>query len=110
MQNVSPNKQLDIYRAIVEPNRRKILELLQTEDRAVQSLQPHLGITLGAVSQHLQLLLRSGLVSRTKLGKQRIYRLEAQRLREVDAWVNQFQGFWQDRLDKLGLYLDGHNP
>jgi DNA-binding transcriptional ArsR family regulator len=107
---VSPNNQLDIYRAIAEPNRRKILELLQTEDRAVQSLQPHLGITLGAVSQHLQLLLRSGLVSRTKLGKQRIYRLEAQRLREVDAWVNQFQGFWQDRLDKLGLYLDGHNP
>ena len=100
------NNQLDIYRMIADPNRRKILELLQAEERAVQSLQPHLPITLGAISQHLQLLHRSGLVSRTKRGKQRIYRLEARRLQEVDEWLGRFRLFWEDRLDRLGVYLD----
>lgn len=100
------NKQLDVYRMIADPNRRKILELLQDEERPVQSLQPHLPITLGAISQHLQLLHRSGLVSRRKRGKQRLYRLEARNLHEVDEWLNQFRAFWEDRLDRLGLYLD----
>lgn len=103
------NNQLDVYRMIADPNRRKILELLQEEERPVQSLQPHLPITLGAISQHLQLLHRSGLVSRTKRGKQRIYRLEARNLHEVDAWLEQFRSFWENRLDRLGVYLDKKN-
>ena len=103
---MNENNQLDVYRIIADPNRRKILELLQDEERAVQALEPHLPITLGAISQHLQLLHRSGLVSRTKRGKQRIYRLEARRLQEVDDWVGGFRSFWEDRLDRLGAYLD----
>lgn len=103
---MNENKHLDIYRVIADANRRKILELLRDEERAVQALEPHLPITLGAISQHLQLLHRSGLVSRTKRGKQRIYRLEAQRLQEVDEWLNRFRAFWDDRLDRLGVYLD----
>jgi len=100
------HNQLDVYRMIADPNRRKILELLQEEEQAVQSLQPHLSITMGAVSQHLQLLHRSGLVSRTKRGKQRIYRLEASKLREIDSWLSRFSSFWESRLDRLGTYLD----
>jgi len=100
------NKQVDIYRVIADPHRRKILELLKDEERAVQALQPHLPITLGAISQHLQLLHRSGLVSRTRHGKQRIYRLEAERLQEIDDWLRGFRSFWEDRLDGLGAYLD----
>lgn len=100
------NNQLDVYRVIADPNRRKILELLRDEERAVQELQPHLPITLGGISQHLQLLRRSGLVSRTRRGKQQIYRLEADGLREVDEWLERFRGFWEDRLDRLGAYLD----
>jgi DNA-binding transcriptional ArsR family regulator len=75
----------------------------------VQALQPHLSITLGAISQHLQLLHRSGLVSRTRRGKQRIYRLEPDILHEVDGWLDQFRHFWEGRLDRLGLYLDKKN-
>jgi len=100
------HNQLDVYRMIADPNRRKILELLQEEEQAVQSLQPHLSITMGAVSQHLQLLHRSGLVSRTKRGKQRIYRLEASKLQEIDSWLSRFSSFWESRLDRLGTYLD----
>jgi DNA-binding transcriptional ArsR family regulator len=106
MPNTSQNKHLDIYRIIADPNRRKILELLQEKERPVQSLQPHLRITLGAISQHLQLMHRSGLVSRVRRGKQRIYRLEGRPLQEIDAWLEQFRSFWEGRLDRLGLYLD----
>lgn len=106
---MNENKELDVYRVIADPNRRKILELLQEEERAVQALKPHLTITLGAISQHLQLLYRSGLVSRTKRGKQRIYRLEAGRLQEVDEWLGRFRSFWENRLDRLGDYLDKKN-
>ena len=100
------NNQLDVYRMIADPNRRRILELLREEDRPVSALQSHFSITLGAISQHLQLLLRSGLVSRTKHGKERIYRLEAGNLHEIDEWLNQFRRFWEDRFDRLGVYLD----
>jgi DNA-binding transcriptional ArsR family regulator len=100
------NNRLDVYRMIADPNRRKILELLQEEERPVQAFQSYLPITLGAISQHLQLLHRSGLVSRTKRGKQRVYRLEANNLHEVDEWLEQFRSFWEDRLDRLGVYLD----
>ena len=106
---MSQNNQLDVYRMIADPNRRKILELLQEDERPVQAFQPHLPITLGAISQHLQLLHRSGLVSRTRRGKQRIYRLEPDKLHEVDEWLAQFRDFWEGRLDRLGLYLDKKN-
>lgn len=100
------NNELDIYRVIADPNRRRILELLREEERPVQSLQAQLPITVGAVSQHLQLLHRSGLVSRTRRGKQRIYRIEARNLKQIDDWLDQFRAFWEDRLDRLGAYLD----
>lgn len=102
------SQQPDLYRMIAEPSRRRILELLHEGERPVQELQSHLPITLGAISQHLRLLRRSGLVSRTKRGKQRIYRLEARNLREVDDWLSQFRDFWEGRLDRLGAYLDEH--
>jgi len=100
------HNQIDIYRVIADPNRRKILALLQSEDRPVQWLQSHLGITMGGVSQHLKLLRESGLVSRTREGRLKIYHLEAGNLREVDKWLAQFRYFWEDRLDRLGVYLD----
>lgn len=103
------NNQLDVYRMIADPTRRKILELLREEELPVTSLQTHLPITLGAISQHLQLLHRSGLVSRTKRGKQRIYRLDARNLDEVDQWLSQFRTFWEGRLDRLGVYLEKKN-
>ena len=101
------NNQLDVYRVIADPNRRKILELLSEKEHSVQAFQPHFDITLGAISQHLQLLHRAGLVSRTRRGKHRIYRLETRNLQQVDEWLNQFRRFWEDRLDRLGIYLDG---
>lgn len=106
MTNVPENKQLDVYRAIADGNRRKLLDLLLEEERAVQELMPYMDITLGAVSQHLQILWRSGLVTREKRGRFRVYRARPEGLRQVYEWARKYRRFWEGRLDRLGSFLD----
>lgn len=96
----------DVYHAISDPNRRKLLDLLAARERSVQELVPHLNVTVGAVSQHLKVLRDSGLVSRRKEGRRRYYRAEAAGLREVHQWTERYRAFWENRLDALGRYLD----
>lgn len=99
-------RQLDVYYVIADGNRRRLLDLLLEGERPVQELAPHLNITMGAVSQHLQILLRSGLVTREKRGRFRYYRADAEQLRDVYEWTRKYRRFWQRRLARLGTYLD----
>ena len=96
----------DVFHAIADPNRRRLLDLLLAEERCVQELVPHLGITIGAVSQHLKVLLESGLVTRRKAGRYRYYRAAPEALDQVYRWTQQYRAFWQRRLDRLGEVLD----
>jgi len=105
MQTAS-DKHVDVYRAIADANRRKLLDLLRERERPVQELVPHLDVTVGAVSQHLKVLLDAGLVARRKKGRQRLYRAEPRTLREVHDWTRRYRRFWSSRLDRLGRYLD----
>jgi DNA-binding transcriptional ArsR family regulator len=98
---------MDVYHAIADPNRRKLLELLAGGERSVQAMMPHFDVTIGAVSQHLQILLESGLVAREKRGRFRFYRASPEALKEVHDWTRQYSRFWESRLDRLGDYLDG---
>ena len=87
-------------------NRRKLLDLLRDRERTVQDLASNLEITVGGVSQHLQILHACGLVTRRKAGRHRYYRSSAEPLKEVYEWVGRYQRFWAGRLDELGNYLD----
>lgn len=98
---------MDVFHAIADQNRRKLLEVLAREERSVQALMPEFDITIGAVSQHLQILLASGLVTRQKQGRYRIYKARPEALREIHDWTEQYRRFWESRLDRLGDYLDG---
>lgn len=97
---------VDVFHAIDDRNRRKILDLLRDEERCVQSLVPDLNITIGAVSQHLKILLGSGLVVRRKRGRFRFYRARPKALKSVHDWTAQYRRFWESRLDRLETYLD----
>lgn len=97
---------MDVYHAIADANRRKLLTLLSERERSVQELMPHFDVTIGAVSQHLKILLASGLVTRRKDGRFRFYRSNPAALREVHDWTEQYRRFWESRLDRLGDYLD----
>lgn len=104
---VGMQAQPDVFQAIADPKRRKLLDLLATRERSVQDLAGHFEITLQGVSQHLQLLVAAGLVTRRKEGRFRYYRARPRQLKRVHAWVGRYERFWTDRLDRLGEYLDG---
>lgn len=100
------SKPSDVYHAIADPNRRRLLDLLREEEHSVQQLMPHFDVTIGAISQHLKVLLESGLVARRKEGRFRYYRAQPETLKEVHDWTERYREFWESRLDRLGSYLD----
>ena len=77
----------DVFRAVADPTRRRILDLLSEGERPVNSLAQPFGMTRPAISQHLRVLREAGLVSERRMGRKRCYRLRAERLREIDQWV-----------------------
>lgn len=104
---MTPRRADTVFRAVADPTRRAVLELLRERDRSVSELAEPFRMTQPAVSQHLRVLRNAGLVRARKDGRRRVYRLEAARLREVYDWAEHFARFWPRKLDALGGYLDG---
>jgi len=92
-----------------DPVRRRILELLAEGERSsgeiVEVVGREYGISQPAVSQHLRTLRESGFATVRVDGARRIYAVDATPLREVDAWVSRFRGFWQHKLDALATEI-----
>ena len=92
-----------------DPVRRRILELLADEELTSGALtaviREEFGITQPAVSQHLRVLRESGFATVRAEGTRRVYAVDAQPLREVDAWLGRFRDFWDQRLDALGTEI-----
>ena len=88
-----------------DPVRRRILELLARGELSAGSLtgviQKDFGITQAGVSQHLRALRESGFVRVRIEGPRRIYSVDSKPFQEVDAWISQFRGFWEQRLHAL---------
>jgi DNA-binding transcriptional ArsR family regulator len=101
---------MDLVAVVAEPMRRRILDLLLEQDRAVGELVEDLGITQPGVSKHLRILREADLVEARAEGQRRVYALRAERLAELDAWLTPYRRFWADRLDALGRALDEGNP
>jgi DNA-binding transcriptional ArsR family regulator len=95
-----------VYFAISDPTRRRILDLLRGSELSVVQLAKPFRMSQPAVSQHLRVLREAGLVTATRAGRERHYRLRAQRLREVYDWVAHYQKFWTEKLGALGDLLD----
>lgn len=101
-----PAPSVDAFRAISDPTRRRILDLLSDGERPVAALASQFDMTLPAVSQHLKVLRDAALVYERREGRQRLYRVNAAPLRNVAEWVGQYERFWREKLDALGKYLD----
>jgi DNA-binding transcriptional ArsR family regulator len=88
-----------------DPVRRRLLELLAETERSSGDMtaivQAEFGITQSAVSQHLKVLRDSGFATVRTDGARRIYAVEAGPMREVDAWLDRFRGFWTPKLEAL---------
>jgi DNA-binding transcriptional ArsR family regulator len=95
----------DVFSAISAPARRAILARLAGGEMPVQQLAETFSMSLPGVSQHLAVLREAGLVSVRKDGRQRIYKLNAEPLKDVAIWVQEYEKFWTGKLAALGEYL-----
>src|SRR3954469_14683648 len=92
----------DVFNAIAEPRRRKIVDLLALgTERDVGELVLKLGLPQPAVSKHLGVLRKVGLVAVHKAGQRRLYRLNPKELKPVHDWIQNFERFWTDHLDSI---------
>lgn len=101
-----PTASTDIFQAIADPTRRALLDQLRGGEQPVKQLAEPFDVSLPAISQHLQILCEVGLVQMRKAGRQRLYRLNPEPLKEVSDWITNYEEFWQDKLDALGKYLE----
>jgi DNA-binding transcriptional ArsR family regulator len=95
-----------VYQAIASPTRRALLDALAIGESSVSDLVASLDVTQSAVSQQLAVLKSAGLVGERAEGRFRYYRLRAEPLAEIDAWIGRCRAFHERHLDALGRALD----
>jgi DNA-binding transcriptional ArsR family regulator len=94
------------FNALADPTRRAILARLARGETTVGALAQPFEISLPAVSRHLKVLERAGLIERQVDAQWRLCRLKAPRLREAHGWLERYRCFWEERLDRLVEYLE----
>ena len=92
--------------AISDPTRRAILVRLAEGTATVNELAEPFDMTLPAVSKHLKVLERAGLITRGRDAQRRPCRLRAEPLKEAADWIERYRAFWQERFDRMAEYLD----
>ncbi|MBZ0271914.1 metalloregulator ArsR/SmtB family transcription factor [bacterium] len=104
--HATPNDPLSTtFSALADPTRRAILARLSSGEKTVTELAEPFDISLPAVTKHLKVLERAGLISRGRDAQWRPARLSAKPLAEVANWVEEYRRFWDESFDRLGEYL-----
>ncbi|HVA80117.1 MAG TPA: metalloregulator ArsR/SmtB family transcription factor [Candidatus Binataceae bacterium] len=93
------------FAALADPTRRAILARLASGERSVTELAGPFKMSLPAVSKHLKVLERAGLIARGREAQWRPCRLEAGPLKEASDWIETYRRFWEERFDRLEDYL-----
>jgi DNA-binding transcriptional ArsR family regulator len=93
------------FSALADPTRRAILARLTLGETSVTELAEPFDMSLPAISKHLKVLEKAGLIARGREAQWRPCRLEAAPLREISDWVEQYRQFWDESLDRLDDYL-----
>jgi DNA-binding transcriptional ArsR family regulator len=102
---VPPDHLSTTFAALADPTRRAILARLASGETSVKELAAPFEMTPPAVTKHLKVLQRAGLITRSRRAQWRPCRLAATPLRVVANWVEQFRRFWDERIDRLDDYL-----
>lgn len=93
------------FAALADPTRRAILAKLAGGEASVNEIARPFNMTLPAVSKHLKVLCRAGLITRGQNAQLRPCRLDAERLREVSDWIEHYRRHWDESFDRLDTYL-----
>src|SRR5881398_3548657 len=97
------------FAALADPTRRRILAHLARGDQRVTHLARHYAMSLPAVSKHLRVLEKAGLLRRRRYGRVHEMKLEAKPLKQAAQWVEEYRKFWEGSLDRLAEYLEKAN-
>jgi len=97
-----------VFVAIADPTRRAILHRLAAGEIRAGQIAAAFPISRPAVSKHLRILRQAALVQEERRGRQRVYRLNAQPLREVDHWLEDYRVFWVKNLASLKRHVEAH--
>jgi DNA-binding transcriptional ArsR family regulator len=95
-----------VFEVVVDPSRRRILDLLRQREQSVGDLVERLGMSQPGVSKHLRVLREAGLVRVRQDAQRRWYRLDPAPLTEIDRWLAPYREYWSARLDALERHLD----
>lgn len=93
------------FAAIADPTRRALLHRLTEGEATVTELAEPFDMTMPAITKHLKVLERAGLIERRREAQRRPCRLRAEPLKDAAAWMQQYRAFWEGRLDRLDAYL-----
>jgi len=94
------------FSALADPTRRAILSKLTSGEASVTELAKPFEMTMPAITKHLKVLERAGLIERGREAQWRPCRLRAKPLKEIGDWVEHYRKFWEESLDRLGAYLE----
>jgi DNA-binding transcriptional ArsR family regulator len=100
-----PDQLSSTFAALADPTRRAILARLALGETSVKELAEPFAISPPAITKHLKVLQRAGLISQSRQAQWRPCKLEAAPLREVAAWAEDYRRFWEESFDRLDIYL-----
>ena len=95
----------DIFQAISDPTRRTILVLLTTQAMTAGAIAKNFDASRPTISKHIQVLSECDLVESRQQGREIYYALKIDKMKEIDAWLEQFRKIWEARLDQLDIVL-----
>lgn len=97
---------MNVFAALSDPTRAQILDTLSGGEQTANEIVALFEMSQPSISRHLRILREAGLVTVEPVGRRRIYRLEAEPLRELDAWLGRYRKFWAGKLDAMDRTLD----
>lgn len=96
----------DVFQALADPTRRAILEVLRQGSQTVNGIARDFAISRPAISRHLRVLREADLVKEIKVGRNRVYELHAEPLRDIDQWLAHYRHMWQHQLRNLKRFVE----
>lgn len=96
----------DVFQAIADPTRRKIIELIAKEAMNVNAIAASLKMSQPAISQQIKILNQSGIITIETVGRERYCKVQAQSLIPAFLWLEQYQKQWTDRIDSFDKYVN----
>jgi DNA-binding transcriptional ArsR family regulator len=96
----------DVFQAIADPTRRKVMRLLADKELPISEICSHFTISRTAITKHLHILSEAELISGKKIGREKIYSLHPEPLKELREWLSYYERFWNNKLSMLKYYVE----